>query len=163
MSDGSVRHVGRRRFATIEDDPDNPGWLIWQLNAKGRFLDIFSGIRLKQEADNRVRCRVDTEMRHANGFEAVHGGFIMAVVDQSLFWTCHLLGTFGEDGGGVTLDAQTHFMGSPKAGEPIDAVVEIMKETGRLIFMRGMIEQDGAPVASFSGTLRKVRRKPQGK
>lgn len=151
-----------RRWVVIEDDPDNPGWVVWKMRVKGRFLDIFGGVRLKKEAENRVRCRVATEMRHANGFEAVHGGFIMAVVDQSLFWTGHFLDLFN-GGGAVTLDASTHFMGSPRAGEPIDAVVEVLKETGRLIFMRGMIEQDGEPVASFTGTLRKVRRKPLAK
>lgn len=161
MSESDPRPIGRHRFATIEDDPDNPGWLVWKMNAKGRFLDIFGDVRLKQEGENRVRCRIDTEMRHANGFEAVHGGFMMAVVDQSLFWTCHLLDRF--EGGAVTLDSTTHFMGSPKAGQPIDAVVDILKETGRLIFLRGMIEQDGAPVASFSGTLRKISRKPGAK
>ncbi|MEQ9663723.1 MAG: PaaI family thioesterase [Parasphingopyxis sp.] len=162
MSEADEQPMGMRRWVVLEEDPDNPGWSLWKMRVKGRFLDIFGPVRLKKEGENSVRCRVDTEMRHANGFEAVHGGFLMAVVDQSLFWTCHYLDKFA-GGGGVTLDASTHFMGSPKAGEPIDAVVEILKETGRLIFLRGMIEQDGEPVASFTGTLRKVRRKPAAK
>ena len=151
------RPIGAHRFATIEDDPENPGWVLWKMNRKGGFLDLFSDVRLKRESDSRVRCRIDTEQRHANGFGAVHGGFMMAVVDQSMFWACHLLDRFIEVGG-VTLDAQTHFMGSPRVGEPIEADVEILKETGRLIFLRGLVEQDGEPVASFTGVLRKVTR-----
>ena len=44
------------------------------------------------------------------------------------------------------------------AGVRLDAVVEIVRETGRLIFLRGLVLQgadDSHLVASFTGTVRK--------
>ena len=50
-------------------------------------------------------------------------------------------------------------IGGGRLGEPLDAVVEQVRETGRLIFLRGMVVQglnDEHIVASFSGTIRKA-------
>jgi hypothetical protein len=59
----------------------------------------------------------------------------------------------------VTLDLSTQFMGRGNIGEPIEAQVELLRETGRLLFMRGLIVQ-GEGVAeekilAFAGTIRK--------
>ena len=43
---------------------------------------------------------------------------------------------------------------------PLDAEVELLRETGRLIFLQGKVVQDGETVAAFSGALRKFSRKP---
>ena len=37
----------------------------------------------------------------------------------------------------------------------LDAVTEVLRETGRLAFMRGVVEQDGALIAAYSATIRK--------
>jgi hypothetical protein len=34
-------------------------------------------------------------------------------------------------------------------------VIELLKETRRLVFLRGVVEQDGELIAAFSGTIRK--------
>ena len=39
--------------------------------------------------------------------------------------------------------------------EPLDAVTEIVRETGKLVFVRGMVEQTDHQVAAFSGIIRK--------
>ena len=48
-------------------------------------------------------------------------------------------------------------MGGGKARTPLDAVTEIVKETGKLVFVRGLVEQGEHRVASFSGIVRKMR------
>ena len=64
-----------------------------------------------------------------------------------------------EAGTAVTLDLSVQFIGAGRVGEPLDLVLEILRETGRLIFMRGIAEQEGgAVVAAFSGTVRKPGR-----
>jgi hypothetical protein len=42
--------------------------------------------------------------------------------------------------------------------EPLDSVVEVLRETGRMVFMRGQVEQGEHLVASFSGLVRKAPR-----
>ena len=43
---------------------------------------------------------------------------------------------------------------------PLDAEVELLRETGRLAFFAGKVVQEGELVAAFSGALRKSSRKP---
>jgi hypothetical protein len=47
------------------------------------------------------------------------------------------------------------FMGAGAVDEPMDAEVELLKETGRLLFLRGLVLQGERRVAAFSGTIRK--------
>jgi acyl-coenzyme A thioesterase PaaI-like protein len=59
----------------------------------------------------------------------------------------------------VTLELSTQFVGAGKVDRPLDAVVELVRETGRMMFLRGMVVQEDDTVASFSGIVRKARRK----
>ncbi|HEY6916563.1 MAG TPA: acyl-CoA thioesterase domain-containing protein, partial [Allosphingosinicella sp.] len=56
----------------------------------------------------------------------------------------------------VTLDCQVQFIAPARLGLALDAAVELIKETRRLAFLRGLVEQDGITIAAFSGTLRKA-------
>ena len=40
---------------------------------------------------------------------------------------------------------------------PLDAVTQIMRETGSLVFVRGDVVQGESSVAAFSGIVRKMR------
>jgi acyl-coenzyme A thioesterase PaaI-like protein len=57
----------------------------------------------------------------------------------------------------VTLDCETRFLAPGRLGIPLDAEIEILRETGRLAFLRGLVVQEGESIAAFSGTLRKAR------
>jgi acyl-coenzyme A thioesterase PaaI-like protein len=64
----------------------------------------------------------------------------------------------GNAGGSVTLELSSQFIGAGALGKPLDAVVEVMRETKRLVFMRGTVvqgEDDSHLVATFSGIVRK--------
>ena len=65
-------------------------------------------------------------------------------------------------GTAVTLDLNTQFIGGGRVGEPIEAQVEVLKETGRLLFLRGLVVQgdDDTKIAAFSATIRKPSGKP---
>jgi hypothetical protein len=39
----------------------------------------------------------------------------------------------------------------------MDAVAEVLKETNRLVFLRGIVEQGEHKVAAFAATIRKGR------
>jgi len=144
-------------FADFHPDPENPGWLVRPPDSQGWFFDLFGLIRMKAESDDRVRIRFYPEDRHRNILEGVHGGFIMAVVDQILFLAPAAL-EIENSLGGSTVDASVQFIAPLRTGRPMDAVVEILRVTGRMIFMRGLIEQDDVTAAAFSGTIRKASR-----
>lgn len=136
-----------------------PGWHTWNLADDTRFNPQTMGDMLVRVEDapggkRVVRLRMNPERRHSNLLNAVHGGVTLALIDISLFAGMGLL-TGGDAAGSVTLDLSTQFIGAGKVGQPLDAVVEILRETGRLMFVRGIVEQDGAMVAAYNGTIRK--------
>ena len=51
----------------------------------------------------------------------------------------------------------THFLSRGKAGIPLDAHVELIRQTRSLAFLQGVVRQEGEPCYSFSGTLKRIR------
>ena len=136
-------------------DPDHPGWLTWNLPDPTRFNgQVMGPMRVRREPDGKVRTRMDPERRHTNLADNLHGGTILALIDVALFSTSRVYGLI-EAGTSVTLDLSVQFIGAGKPGIPLDAVGELLKETRRLLFLRGTIEQGEALVAAWSGTVRK--------
>jgi len=142
----------------IERDPQNPGWLTWHYGDgdRGRFnQEVMGPLRLRREEDGKVRLRLVPEHRHTNPFGALHGGLIMSLIDISLF-TAWRLTTESEARGAVTLELSNQFVGPGDPGQPVDALTEIVRETGRLVFLRGQVVQGETLVSSFSGIIRKA-------
>src|SRR3546814_3987829 len=84
---------------------------------------------------------VAPDQRHLNIVGTLHGGFLMAIVDHALFAGPMALG-IEDAAGGVTIDASVQFLAPAKDGRTLEAVVDVLRETRRMIFMRGLIEQD---------------------
>ena len=59
-------------------------------------------------------------------------------------------------GRSVTLDMTCQFMAPAVLEKSLDAEVEILRETGRLVFLRGLVVQDAVKIAAFSATIRKA-------
>jgi uncharacterized protein (TIGR00369 family) len=137
-------------------DPEFPGWASWQLHDNSRFNTQGLGrmlIRCEGERSARLRL-IEAEQRHSNIHNNVHGGVTLALIDVAMFATIYAV--LGADAAGsVTLDLQNQFIGAGRVGEPLDVVSEVMKETRRLVFLRGTVEQGDHLVASFMGSLRK--------
>jgi uncharacterized protein (TIGR00369 family) len=136
-------------------DPDHPGWQRWELNDSTRFNAVVIGaLRLKAEGENTARVRMDVKQHHTNGGNGIHGGTTLGLVDCSMFAALHLLR--GTDASrSVTVDTSTQFIGAGDPSRPLDSVVEVLRETRRLAFLRGLIVQDDNLIASFTGTVRR--------
>lgn len=139
-----------------EADPDNPGWLRWGLSDSSLFnAQVMAPLIARVEDGAKCRVRMFPERRHANvSCKFVHGGVLLALADISLFAGLRLMRDSDAEGS-VTLDMSSQFISGAQIETPLDAVVEILDETGRMAFMRGLIEQEGRKVASYAGTLRK--------
>lgn len=141
-----------------EPDPDNPGWHTWNLADNTRFnAQTMGHMLVRKDSDTLCRVRMFPERRHTNLLDMVHGAITLALIDVSLFASMRML-TGGDAGGSVTLELSSQFIGAGKPGVPLDAVVEVMRETKRLVFLRGTVVQGEADehlVASFSGIVRK--------
>lgn len=138
-------------------DPDNPGWRHWDLKDSTLFNGAVMGrLITRVDDDGRARLRMFPERRHENLQGIIHGAVTLSLIDISLFTTMHTLGS-GNAGPSVTLELSTQFVGAGRPDRPLDAVTEIVRETGKLVFVRGDVVQGDENVAAFSGIVRKMR------
>lgn len=137
-------------------DPDNPGWTIWDIDDQNRFNpQVMGRMIVRPEGDNGARLRmVEPKHLHANLHGGLHGGVTLALVDIAMFATLYVA-SGGDAAGSVTLDLNCQFIGPGSLDRPVDVVSEVLRETRRLAFVRGIVEQGDTLVASYSGTLRK--------
>ena len=142
-----------------EPSADHPGWFTWDVVDKTLFnAQTMAPMLVRQDTlpggAQATRLRMMPERRHSNLGGAVHGAITLALIDISLFTGLRLL-LDADAAGSVTLDLSTQFIGAGRIGEPLDAITEILRETRRLVFVRGTIEQGDHLVAAFQGTVRK--------
>jgi uncharacterized protein (TIGR00369 family) len=139
-----------------DEDADHAGWFAWNLKDPSRFNgQVFGRLLVRRDENGRGCLRLLTEHRHTNLADHLHGGLLLALSDVAVFVIAYLDNP-AANGPAVTLDLSMQFLGPGTPGIACDAVGEVLKETGRLVFVRGVIEQQGAKVAAFSGTLRKL-------
>jgi acyl-coenzyme A thioesterase PaaI-like protein len=137
-----------------EPDPDNPGWMRWGFRDPTRFNSQLGRMIVRVEPDGRVRMRAFPDRSHSNLADKVHGGALLGFIDVALFATSRSKGII-DAGTSVTLDLSTQFIGAADTGQPLDFVSEVLRTTRRLVFIRGLVEQGEAIIASYSGTIRK--------
>ena len=139
------------------ESPDYPGWMTWELNDSTRFNGLFGPFLLKVE-DGTARVRMTPRHAHSNLSGKMHGGALMGFVDMAIFAAARGFGLI-EAGTAVTLDLSAQFIGRAEVDAAIEARVELLRETGRLLFLRGLVVQPLAQsdetVLSFSATIRK--------
>ena len=139
----------------VQPDPDHPGWLSWGDFPRGTFASATGRLLFKSDGPGRGICRMFPTEDHMNPGGSIHGGAVMSFIDMSIFAGGFCAGM--ERGHYVTLDLTTHFLARGKAGIPLDAHVELVRQTRGHAFLQGVVKQDGEPCYSFSGTLKRIK------
>ncbi|KRB86691.1 thioesterase [Sphingomonas sp. Root710] len=137
----------------FEPHPDMPGWTRWRVTDDARFNGVVGDLAVRRDGDRAV-IRMQPQARHSNLIDTVHGGALLTLIDNALFIGPRFLGDVGM--GGATVDLSTQFTAPANLDQPIDLTLEIMRETRRMLFMRGTLEQGDTMVASFMGIVRKT-------
>jgi uncharacterized protein (TIGR00369 family) len=141
----------------LHEAPDHPGWMTWELSDPTRFNSFLGPFLLKVEGDI-ARVRMTPRHDHSNLSNNLHGGALLGFVDIALFAASRGFGLI-EAGTAVTLDLSVQFIRSGRIDDALEAQVELLRETGRLLFLRGLVVQGDDKVAGFSGTIRKPARR----
>jgi uncharacterized protein (TIGR00369 family) len=136
-----------------EEHPDHPGWMRWGFTDPSRYNSFLGPMMVRIEGGIAL-VRMTPERRHSNLRNNVHGGTLLGFIDVALFAASRSFGLITA-ASAVTLDLSTQFIGGGRIGEPIEAQVELLRETGRLLFLRGLIVQGDEKIMSFSATIRK--------
>lgn len=147
----------------FHDEPLGDGWIAWNLKDATRYNALIEPLQVRRDVDTAdgrptARLRMVPGRQHSNLGNAVHGGITLGLIDIALFASCHQFGVLNV-GPSVTLNLDTQFISAGRIDEPLDAVTELVRETGRLVFLRGMVVQgegDRHIVATYSGTIRKA-------
>ena len=93
--------------------------------------------------------------KHLNGMRNVHGGCFMAFADYCLF----AMAAPVLQGPGVTVSFACEFLDAAREGELVEGTGEIMRAGGSMIFLRGLLKSGERPLFTFSGTLKRVKRR----
>lgn len=139
-----------------------PGWSTWSPIDKDNYNAFLGVMHVRAGGDglpdNMGRVRMFPEKRHRNLGNVVHGGTMMGFIDCALFGAMRAL-KLGQVGPAVTVELQTQFVGAAQMDAFLEARVEPIKETGSMLFMRGLVVQGDAAisVASFSSIIKKAR------
>lgn len=136
-------------------DPQNPGWLLRPQTNDDCFLDVYGEMRVRAESETVSRMRLTPRSGHRNILDTIHGGFLLAVIDHALFVGPTVQGRERAEGGN-TIDVTTQFLSPVLPDREVDIVIETLRETYRMIFVRGTIEQAGTIAVAFSGTIKKA-------
>ena len=137
-----------------DDDPELPGWKRWQFRDATRFNAFIEPLHVRVE-DGIARVRMLPRRDHSNMRDHVHGGALLGFMDVALFAAARGFAVLGA-GGAVTVDLSAQFIDGGAIGVPLEARIELLRETGRMLFLRGLIVQEDRTIASFTGTLRKA-------
>ena len=142
-------------FFLLEPDPENPGWQRYELSEPDRYSrGVLGPLLVRQDDDLICRVRLVPRELHLNSTGHVHGGLILGLADAALFPTLHLICGVPVSGS-VTIDLHSQFIRIATASHPLEAVVEVLRETGRMAFLRGLVVQQEKTIATFSATVRK--------
>ena len=105
--------------------------------------------------DGTVRCAFRVEKKHLNGMRNVHGGCFMTFADYCLF----AMASRELEGPGVTVSFGCEFLDAAREGDLIEATGEIMRAGGSLIFLRGVLSCGERRLFTFSGTIKRVKKR----
>jgi uncharacterized protein (TIGR00369 family) len=133
------------------------GWRGWSDDA---YESLTGPFYFRQEEDGSIRCAFRATKKHMNGAGAMHGGCMMTFADFCLFAISHpVREAAGESTPMVTISLNGEFVGPAFEGDLIEARGEVVRAGGSLIFIRGLIETGGRPMMTFSGVIKKVKRR----
>jgi uncharacterized protein (TIGR00369 family) len=138
-----------------QEDADHPGWYSWGDFPPSSFASATGRLLFKPDGERRGVVRMFPTESHMNMGGSIHGGAVMSFIDMAMFAGGRCAGM--AQGHYVTLDMTTHFLARGQVGVPLDAHLELVKQTRGHVFMQGTVTQDGEPCYSFTGTLKRIK------
>lgn len=133
------------------------GWQKW--GSPEPYEDMAGPFFFKETADG-VISAFKVEKKHLNGGDAIHGGMLMTFADYSLFTIAR---DSLKDTASVTIALNGEFTAAGPASGIVYASGEVVRETGSMVFVRGVITPDSPTsktvLLSFSGIVKKLKKR----
>ena len=136
----------------VETEGEFKGWRTW---SRDSFETHTGPFWHRVDENGRVQCAFRVEKKHLNGSGNVHGGCFMTFADYCLF----ALASPVLQGPAVTVSFAAEFLDAAREGELVECEGEITRAGGSLIFLRGLLKSGERSLFTFSGTIKRVKRK----
>jgi acyl-coenzyme A thioesterase PaaI-like protein len=136
----------------VETEGEFAGWRTW---SRDNFETHNGPFYHRMDDEGRIQCAFRVEPKHLNGASNVHGGAFMSFADYCLF----AIATPVLQGPGVTVSFACEFLDAAREGELVEGSGEIMRAGGSMIFLRGLLKSAERPLFTFSGTIKRVKRR----
>jgi acyl-coenzyme A thioesterase PaaI-like protein len=137
----------------VETSGEFAGWRTW---SRDNFETHNGPFYHRMDDEGRICCAFRVDKKHLNGMRNVHGGAFMAFADYCLF----AMAAPVLEGPGVTVSFACEFLDAAREGELVECDGEIMRAGGSMIFLRGLLRSGERSLFTFSGTIKRVKRKP---
>ena len=129
------------------------GWNHWE--PVDHFEEHAGTFYCKPEGDSLV-CGFIPEAKNRNGGGNIHGGALMTFADYALFM---IAGGMETSVHGVTMNMNCDFVGAAEPGRMLTARGEVVRAGGSVVFVRGIIDDDGRNVLSFSASIKRFKKR----
>lgn len=129
------------------------GWYHWE--PVDHFEEHAGPFYCKPEGDSLV-CGFIPEAKNRNGGGNIHGGALMTFADYALFM---IAGGMETSVHGVTMNMNCDFVGAAEPGALLTARGEVVRAGGSVVFVRGIIDDDGRNVLSFSASIKRFKKR----
>jgi acyl-coenzyme A thioesterase PaaI-like protein len=142
----------RPSLVAVTDGP----WRDWfHFEPSDAFEDYTGPFYCRPEGDaGALVCGFIPELKNANAGGSVHGGALMTFADFALFI---IAGGINYDLHGVTVTMNCEFVGAAQPGRLLSARGEVVRAGFSMVFVRGIIDDNGRAVLAFSGTIKRIK------
>lgn len=128
-------------------------WRSWDFGGSGLWPALWPSVNYRQTSASMIEARLDMPDVAGNRLGHVHGGFLASLGE-------HLLGVFMEARGAgdkcVTVSLSFDYPAPLQRQLPLEARIELVRETGRMQFVRVELAQGAAIGLHGIGTVRKL-------
>lgn len=139
-----IRPQGMEGTGRLAGCLTHPGWDPFEDRA---------GPMYEREVEGETRCALLLEGHHCNTGGIAHGGLLMTFADYATFAIARE--AIGGPGG-ATVSMHHDFCAPASVGDLLEAEAEVVRETNRMVFMRGRMYVGEATVTIFSAVIKKA-------
>ncbi|MES2271506.1 MAG: PaaI family thioesterase [Pseudomonadota bacterium] len=132
---------------------DESVWRSFDFTGTGTWPELWPAVLFRTERPDFAHFRVDPPAKAGNKLGGLHGAFLAGLAENCL-GILFYAATGRPDC--VTVSMAIDYPDSGHVGAPIDGEVELMRETGRMQFLRIVLRQGDAVLVHGTGVMRKV-------
>ncbi|MFT7405184.1 PaaI family thioesterase [Zhongshania sp.] len=136
-------------------DIESSDWMAMPMPEGDSFDSLLDPYQFRKVAAGKAEALFETNTHSQNGQNGLHGGLLAARAEQVLYLPLYVNRSVALRRV-VTIDMTLQYVAGGNVGLPILAEIELIQETGRMGFIRGVLKQEGRVLTSFTATLRKL-------